>query len=87
MVRKVKNDDAPEITSVQFARMRPMKDVTPGMAKAIKAARGRPRVKSPKVVISVRLSAPGKRAWDSLPTKGRTKLVQAMERAAIRATQ
>ena len=89
MARKVKydDDDAPVISTAQFARMRPMKEVTPGMAKAIKAARGRPRVASPKVVISVRMSAPAKQAWDSLPTKERTKLVSAMERAAIRAAQ
>jgi uncharacterized protein (DUF4415 family) len=89
MARKVKfdDDDAPVISAAQFARMQPMKEVTPGMAKAIKAARGRPRIENPKVVISVRLSAPAKQAWDSLPTRERTKLVDAMERAAIRAAQ
>ena len=41
MARKVKtkDDDAPEITAALFKRMRPMKDVDPGMAEAIKAAR------------------------------------------------
>lgn len=89
MARKVKynDDDAPVISATQFARMRPMKEVTPGMAKAIKAARGRPRVENPRVVISVRLSTPAKQAWDSLPAKKRAKLVNAMERAAIRAAQ
>jgi hypothetical protein len=57
------------------------------MAKAIKAARGRPRIENPKAVISVRLSARAKQAWDSLPTRERTKLVDAVERAAIRAAQ
>lgn len=87
MARKVKTKDAdsPDITAALFKKMRPMKEVDPGMVEAIKAARGRPRVEHPKEVVSVRLSHPGKTAWDSLPTKTRTKLVNAMERAAIRA--
>jgi hypothetical protein len=40
MARKViVDDEAPEIAAEMFARMRPMKDVTPGMAVAIKALR------------------------------------------------
>jgi hypothetical protein len=89
MARKVKakDADAPEITAAMFRRMRPMKDVDPGMVEAIKAARGRPRQEQRREVISVRLSHPAKTAWDSLPTEKRTKVVQAMERAAIRAAQ
>lgn len=88
MARKVKGDnEAPEISAVQFAAMRPMNDVTPGMVAAIKAARGRPRVENPKVVVSVRLSAPGKQAWDRLSTKERTKLITALERGALRAAE
>ena len=89
MARKVKTngDNAPEITAALFKQMRPMKDVDPGMVEAIKAARGRPRVKYPREVVSVRLSHPAKTAWDSLPTKRRTKLVNAMERAAIQAAR
>lgn len=88
MVRKVRTDnEAPEISAVQFAGMRRMKDITPGMVTAIKAARGRPRVESPKVVVSVRLSASGKQAWDRLSTKERSKLVTAMERAALRTAE
>jgi len=85
LAKKVKpnDDDAPEITPALFGRMRPMKDVDPGMVEAIKSARGRPPVKHPKEVVSVRLSHPAKIAWDSLPTKARTKLVLAMERSAI----
>jgi len=89
MVRKVKtkDDDAPEITAALFKRMRPMKDVDPGMVEAIKIARGRPRVKHPREVVSVRLSHLAKTAWDSLPTKKRTKIVHAMEQAAIQAAR
>ena len=88
MARKVKNlDDAPEITAAMFARMRPMKKVDPDMVEAVKASRGRPRVENPRVVVSVRLSAPAKQAWDSLPSEKRAKLVTAMERSAIRAAQ
>lgn len=89
MARKVKtnDDDAPEITAALFKQMRPMKDVDPGMVEAIKSTRGRPRLEHPKVVVSVRLSHPAKSAWDKLPTKTRTKLVNAMERAAIQAAR
>ena len=88
MVRKMTADNPTlKISAVQFAAMRPMNDVTPSMVAAIKAARGRPRVENPKVVVSVRLSAPGKRAWDRLSTKERTKLITAMERAALRAAE
>lgn len=86
MARKVtNNDDAPQITAELFTKMKPMADVDPGMVAAIKAARGRPRVENPKAVISLRLSAPAKSAWDSLPREKRGKLVAAMERGAIQA--
>jgi uncharacterized protein (DUF4415 family) len=87
MARKVKYDDtdAPEITPEFFAKMRPMKDVAPELVEAHKALRGRPRLENPKAVVSVRLSAPAKQAWDTLPTKTRARIVTAMEKAAIRA--
>jgi hypothetical protein len=41
MARKATSvdDDAPEITAELFAQMRPMKDLTPGMVGAVKAAK------------------------------------------------
>lgn len=83
MAKRV-NDDAPEITPEMFAQMRPMKDVAPDLVRAHKKARGRPKLDNPKVVVSVRLSASGKRAWDALPTGERAKLIAAMERGAIK---
>ncbi len=79
MARKV-NGDAPEISAEIFAKMRPMKAVTPGMVKAVKAARGRPRVESPKQVISIRLSAPARKRWSQMSPDRRAKLVASLER-------
>lgn len=87
MAKPMKRDDAPEITSEMFAKMRPMKDAAPALVEAHKALRGRPMVEHPKKVISIRLSAPAKQAWERLPTEKRAKLVAAMERGAIRAAQ
>jgi hypothetical protein len=85
MARKVKTDqESPEITPELFARMRPLKDVDPGMVQALKVARGRPRLEQRREVVSVRLSHQAKVAWTKLPTKKRTKIVRAMERAALR---
>lgn len=81
MARKVKiDDDAPEITAEIFAKMRPMKEVTPGLVEAIKALRGRPRVESPKQVVSIRLSAPALARWSSLSREQRSKLVASFEK-------
>jgi hypothetical protein len=53
MARKVTSidDDAPEITAELLSRMRPTKEVTPGMVAAVKAARSRrrPKVDQPTV--------------------------------------
>jgi len=81
MARRLKDhDEAPEITRELFAKMRPMKDVTPGMAKAIKAARGRPKSESPKRVFSIRLSEPALKRWSSLDKQKRAKLVASFEK-------
>ncbi len=81
MARKViVDDEAPEITAEMFARMRPMKDVTPRMAQAIKALRGRPKVENPKQVVSIPMSASAVKRWDRLDKKGRAKLVASLER-------
>ncbi|HEX2592298.1 MAG TPA: BrnA antitoxin family protein [Rhizomicrobium sp.] len=79
MARKVKDNDAPEITAELFAKMRPMKEATPGMVEAIKAARGRPKLADPKKVVSIRLSGPAYKAWGRLNTSQRTVLVSALE--------
>jgi hypothetical protein len=84
MARKVKSDDdAPEITAEIFAKMRPMKEVTPGLVEAIKALRGRPRVESPKQVVSIRLSAPALARWSSLSREQRSKLVASFEKKIV----
>ena len=86
MARKVKNgkvemdDDAPEITPEMFAKMRPMKEVSPGFVKAIKTLRGRPRVEHPKKVVSIRLSAPALARWSSLSKEQRSRLVASFEK-------
>jgi uncharacterized protein (DUF4415 family) len=81
MARKViVDDEAPEITAEMFARMRPMKDVTPGMAQAIKALRGRPKVENPKQVVSIRMSASAVKRWNGLDRKDRAKLVASLEK-------
>jgi len=89
MAKRIKHDDdAPEITAELFAKMRPMKEAAPDLVAAHKTLRGRPKMDTPaKAVVSVRLSAPAKQAWDSLTTKKRVKLVEAMERGAIRAAR
>jgi uncharacterized protein (DUF4415 family) len=81
MARKViVDDEAPEITAEMFARMRPMKDVTPGMAQAIKVSRGRPKVENPKQVVSIRMSAAAVKRWNGLDRKDRAKLVASLEK-------
>jgi uncharacterized protein (DUF4415 family) len=81
MARKViADDESPEITAEMFARMRPMKDVTPGMAKAIKALRGRPKVENPKQVVSIRMNAAAVKRWNGLDRKDRAKLVASLEK-------
>jgi len=81
MARKVKVDDeTPEITPEIFAKMRPMKEVNPGLVKAIKALRGRPRVENPKQVVSIRLSAPALARWSNLSREQRSKLVASFEK-------
>lgn len=77
MARKItRDDDAPEITAEMFARMRPMAEVTPGAAKAIKAARrGRPPVADAKQVVSLRLPGTAARHWGALAPEQRSELV------------
>jgi uncharacterized protein (DUF4415 family) len=86
MARKV-NDEAPEITPELFAKMRPMKTVTPGMADAVKAARGRPKVANPKQVVSIRLSAPAMKRWSEMSRERRAKLVATLEKEIARSTR
>jgi hypothetical protein len=57
-----------------------MKDVTPGMAQAIKASRGRPKVENPKQVVSIRMSAAAVKRWNGLDRKDRAKLVASLEK-------
>jgi hypothetical protein len=63
-----------------FAKMRPMKDVAPDLVEAHKALRGRPRMESPKQVVSIRLSAPALARWSSLSREQRSKLVASFEK-------
>ena len=92
MARKVKDDkvktddDAPEITAEMFAKMRPMKEVAPDLVKAMKALRGRPRVESPKQVVSIRLSAPALARWTNLSREQRSKLVTSFEKKITAST-
>jgi uncharacterized protein (DUF4415 family) len=74
------DDDAPEITAALFAKMKPMKQVTPSMAKAIKAARGRPKLENAKAVVSIRLSNDALTKWRALGTAKRKKLVEKLEK-------
>lgn len=74
------DDEAPEVTAALFAKMKPMKQVTPGMAKAIKASRGRPKVDNPKAVVSIRLSSTALTKWRAMDTAKRKKLVEKLER-------
>jgi hypothetical protein len=89
MARKVvgvPDDESPEITADMFAKMRPMKDVTPGMVQAIKAHRGRPKLANPKQVVSIRLSEPARRRWSSLKPEKRAALVAAFEQRIVKAS-
>jgi hypothetical protein len=74
------DDESPEISPEMFARMRALKAVTPGMAGAVKAARGRPRVENPRQVVSIRLSAPARKQWSAMDRSHRAKLVASLER-------
>jgi len=87
MARKVTrvDDDAPEITAALFANMRPMKEVTPGMAEAIKTARrGRPKVEEPKVVFTMRVSQRARKSWAALASDKRKKLTADFERSIFK---
>jgi uncharacterized protein (DUF4415 family) len=86
MARKV-SDDAPEITPEMFAKMRPMKAVTPGMVEAVKAARGRPKVENPKQVVSIRFSAPAMKRWSELSRDHRAKLIAALEKQIVKSAR
>lgn len=89
MARKVTvDDDAPEITAELFAKMRPMKNVTPGMADAIKAARrGRPKVDEPKVVFTIRVSQKARKGWATLASDKRKKLTADFERRIFKTAE
>ncbi len=52
-------DDSPELTDEDFARMRPAKEVLPpAFLKALKEGRvGRPKAESPKQKVTIRLDA------------------------------
>jgi uncharacterized protein (DUF4415 family) len=81
MTRKViVDDESPEITPEMFAKMRPMKDVTPGLVEAIKALRGRPKLESPKQVVSIRMSASAAKRWNEMGRADRAKLIAALEK-------
>jgi len=53
----MEDSDLPELSAADFARARPVADAMPGLIEAAKRARGRPRLKSPKQQISIRLAA------------------------------
>jgi uncharacterized protein (DUF4415 family) len=81
MARKViVDDESPEITPEMFARMRPMKEVAPGLVEAIKALRGRPKLESPKQVVSIRMSASAVKRWSAMGRAERAKLIAALEK-------
>jgi uncharacterized protein (DUF4415 family) len=81
MARKtIVDDDAPEITAEMFAQMRPMTEVAPGMAEAIKALRGRPKLENPKQVVSIRMSAAAVKRWSAMGRAERAKLIAALEK-------
>jgi uncharacterized protein (DUF4415 family) len=87
MARKVTraDDDAPEITATLFAKMRPMKEVTPGMAEAIKTSRkGRPKIEEPKIVFTMRMSQKAHKGWATLASDKRKKLTAAFERSIFK---
>jgi uncharacterized protein (DUF4415 family) len=81
MARKViVDDESPEITPEMFAKMRPMKEVAPDLVEAIKALRGRPKVKNPKQVISIRMSASAVKRWNGMEKQERAKMIAALEK-------
>ena len=53
------DDDSPELTAEDFAKMRPIQEVDPDMLEAVEnyRRRGRPPVESPKEHVSFRLAA------------------------------
>jgi uncharacterized protein (DUF4415 family) len=54
------DEDSPELTAEDFARMRPIREVDPGMPEAVenhRRQRGRPPVEHPKEQITLRLDA------------------------------
>ena len=85
VVYGVPDDESPEITPEMFAKMRPMKEVTPGMVEAIKSLRGRPKVANPKQVVSIRLSEPARKRWSALKPEKRAALVAAFEQKIVKA--
>ena len=85
VVYGVPDDESPEITPEMFAKMRPMKEVTPGMVEAIKSLRGRPKVANPKQVVSIRLSEPARKRWSALKPEKRAALVAAFEKRIVKA--
>jgi uncharacterized protein (DUF4415 family) len=56
-MRKRKNDDydMPELTARDFKRMRPAREVHPGLVEAYERTRGRPRKAVTKVAVTLRL--------------------------------
>ena len=49
--------DNPELTDAQLAAAKPFAEVFPALADSIRRGRGRPKVDSPKVAVTLRLSA------------------------------
>ncbi|SIR28059.1 Uncharacterized conserved protein, DUF4415 family [Rhizobium sp. RU20A] len=77
--------DNPEVTEEQVAKARPFRDVFPDLAASIdreKARRGRPKLSSPRVAVTLRMEPAVLEAFKATGEGWRSRMEDALRRAA-----
>ena len=79
------DDDAPELTPEQLARLRPARDVlTPEQYAAVMGRRGRPKAERPKVPVTIRLDSEIVEAFKATGQGWQTRMNETLRRAVPR---
>lgn len=83
---KIASDpDAPEATDEQLAKAKPFTDAFPALAASIKRSRGRPSTGNARQAVTLRLSAETIDRFKAAGDDWRTRMSEALEKAAKRA--
>lgn len=73
--------DAPELTDDQMKRGRPFAAAFPDLHASIRRSRGRPRVKSPKAAVTLRLDPDAIARFQARGKDWRTRMAEVLEKA------